>query len=144
MGRRRRGFTLVELMVVIVILGILATAVTLKVMGALREARVNRAKEDLSKVVQALETYRAKKGEYPEDLSALTEPLDENYTEGLLSGIPKDPWGNEYYYEREEEGKGYMLLSYGPNGEYDEGAEEGDDIDAKDLTGRREDEEQEK
>ncbi|RME76049.1 MAG: type II secretion system protein GspG [Planctomycetota bacterium] len=142
-GKKRllyKGFTLIELMVVIVILGILATVVTLKVTDYLREARITKAKTDINKLVQALELYRMdNNGKYPEELLTLTEATEKR-PEGYISGIPKDPWGNDYVYQIDDDGKSYTLLTYGRDGE--EGGEGEDaDISAKDLSGQRADDE---
>lgn len=136
--RRNEGFSLIELMVVIVILGILATVVTLKVTDYLREARVTKAKTDLSKLVEALELFRMdNNNKYPNELTQLVEP-SEKRTEGYISGIPKDPWGHEsgYVYQVEEEGKSYTLVCYGRDGEEGGEGEDGD-INAKELQGQR-------
>lgn len=107
-GRRRnQGFTLIEIMVVVVILGILATLVVPKIMGRPDEARAVAAKQDIASVMQALNLYRLDNSRYPsteQGLQALvqqptTEPLPRNYKQGgYLSKVPVDPWGNKYQY----------------------------------------------
>lgn len=145
-NRRKKGFSLIELMVVIVILGILATVVTLKVSDYLRDARIAKAKADMQKIMQALEMYRtdgaAARGDentepYPTELLTLTEQ-NEKRPEGYISGIPKDPWGNDYVYEYDEEAKIYTIVTYGRDGEEGGEGEDGD-IDGKALTGERAD-----
>lgn len=102
-----KGFTLIEIMVVVVILGILATLVVPKIMGRPDEARVVAAKQDIASVMQALNLYRLDNSRYPSNeqgLKALverptTEPQPSNYKQGgYLSKVPTDPWGNPYQY----------------------------------------------
>lgn len=115
--RLSRGFTLIEIMVVVVILGILATLVVPKIMGRPDEARVVAAKQDIASVMQALNLYRLDNSRYPtteQGLQALvaqptTEPQPRNYKQGgYLSRLPVDPWGGNY-----------QFLSPGINGEVD-------------------------
>ena len=106
-SRAASGFTLIEIMVVVVILGILATLVLPKIMGRPDEARAIAAKQDIGSVMQALSLYRLDNSRYPtteQGLKALvakptTEPLPNNWkTGGYLDKLPKDPWGNVYQY----------------------------------------------
>ncbi len=115
--KQNKGFTLIEIMVVVVILGILATLVVPKIMGRPDEARVVAAKQDIASVMQALNLYRLDNSRYPtteQGLQALvspptTEPVPRNYKQGgYLSRLPVDPWGNSY-----------QFLSPGINGEVD-------------------------
>jgi len=101
------GFTLIEVMVVVVILGLLAAIVVPKVMSRPDEARVVAAKADIAAVVQALKLYRLDNTVYPtteQGLAALvtrptTEPMPLNWKQGgYLDRVPKDPWGSDYQY----------------------------------------------
>lgn len=103
----QRGFTLIEIMVVVVILGILGGLVMPKLMGRPDEARVIAAKQDIASVMQALKLYRLDNGRYPtteQGLRALValpvvEPLPGNWKSGgYLDKLPKDPWGKAYQY----------------------------------------------
>ena len=105
--KNNKGFTLIEVMVVIAILGILATMVIPRIMGRPDEARILAAKQDVSTIVQALKLYRLDNGRYPtteQGLRALTappavEPLAPNWkTGGYLERLPNDPWGSPYQY----------------------------------------------
>jgi len=108
LGRgQQHGFTLIEIMVVIVILGILAALVVPKVMSRPDEARIVAAKQDISSLVQALKLYRLDNRSYPstdQGLQALvlkptSAPLPPNWkTDGYLDRLPKDPWGHDYLY----------------------------------------------
>ena len=102
---RQRGFTLIELMVVVVILGILAVLVVPKVLDRPDQARVIAARQDIAGVMQALRLYRLDNGRYPtstQGLSALIErpagnPPPANWRQSL-ERLPKDPWGAPYQY----------------------------------------------
>lgn len=102
-----KGFTLIEVMIVIVILGILAALIVPKIIGRPDEARVIAAKQDISSLLQALKLYRLDNQRYPttdQSLQALvvkptTAPLPPNWKNGgYIERLPKDPWGNQYRY----------------------------------------------
>jgi general secretion pathway protein G len=102
-----RGFTLIEVMVVVVILGLLAAIIVPKVMSRPDEARVVAARADIAAINQALKLYRLDNTFYPsteQGLPALvqrptTQPMPANWKEGgYLDRVPKDPWGREYLY----------------------------------------------
>jgi len=102
-----RGFTLIEIMVVVVIMGILAALVVPKLMGRTDDARIMAAKQDISTVMQALKLYKLDNQRYPtteQGLQALvakpaTGPAADGWkTGGYIDKLPKDPWGNPYQY----------------------------------------------
>ena len=104
---RLRGFTLIEIMVVVAILGILAALVVPKVMGRPDEARIVAAKQDIAAIHQALKLYRLDNLRYPtteQGLAALVEkpttgPIPNNWKAGgYLERLPNDPWGAPYQY----------------------------------------------
>jgi general secretion pathway protein G len=101
---RARGFTLIEIMVVITILGILAALIVPRVVGRTDDARIGAAKQDIASIMQALKLYRLDNGRYPtteQGLRALTEPQPANWKQGGYlerSSVPRDPWGKEYQY----------------------------------------------
>lgn len=106
-ARRRSGFTLLEVMIVVVILGILAALVVPKIISRPDEARVIAAKQDIASLMQALKLYRLDNIRYPvteQGLQALVEkpaaaPLPPNWKAGgYIERLPKDPWGNPYRY----------------------------------------------
>jgi general secretion pathway protein G len=100
------GFTLIEIMVVVIILGILAAIVAPNVIGRIDDAQITRVKGDLRGIENALNMYRLDNYSYPtteQGLEALvTKPADPNIrnwkTGGYIGRLPKDPWGNEYVY----------------------------------------------
>jgi general secretion pathway protein G len=106
-ARPQRGFTLIEVMVVVVILGLLAAIIVPKVMSRPDEARAVAAKADIAAINQALKLYRLDNTFYPsteQGLQALvqrpaTQPSPANWKQGgYLDRVPKDPWGREYLY----------------------------------------------
>ncbi|MEZ6137037.1 MAG: type II secretion system major pseudopilin GspG [Pirellulaceae bacterium] len=113
--KRRHGFSLVELMVVIVIIGLLSSVVTFSVRSYLIRSKQNVAKLEISKMSQALETFYSSYDRYPtneEGIAVLAAPLDD-YPDGLLSFVPDDPWGNPYEYVSPGRSKAYDIVCYG-------------------------------
>jgi len=119
------GFTLIEIMVVIAIIGILATLIVPKIMGRPDEARATAAKQDVGTIVQALKLYRLDIGRYPttdQGLKALvekptSEPVPQNWKAGgYLESLPKDPWGNLYQYSNPGTNGEIDVYSFGADG----------------------------
>jgi general secretion pathway protein G len=124
----RRGFTLIEIMVVMVILGILAGLIIPRIMGRPEEARRTKARIQIESIETALKLYKLDNGLYPtteQGLQALVEPpsvgkLASAWREGgyLEKGrVPKDPWDNEYVYLCPGIHGDFDLVSYGADGE---------------------------
>lgn len=122
-----RGFTLIELMVVIVILSILAVMVGPKIIGRSDDAKIADAKVQIRNIETALKLYKLDSGSYPsteQGLQALvakptTGKIPNNYkAEGYLENksVPKDPWGNDYVYLSPGEHGDYDLSSFGADG----------------------------
>jgi len=124
---RAAGFTLIEIMVVIVILGVLAALVVPSILSRTDDARIVAAKTALGAIRQALKLYRLDNQRYPSNeqgLSALVErPADpslKNWRPGgyIQQGSLKDPWGNEYQYVFPgTHGRDFDLFSFGENGQ---------------------------
>ena len=123
-----QGFTLIEIMVEIIILGILASYVAVRLTGQTEEARRTQAKTQISTLETALELYKLDNGSYPsteQGLMALVEPptvgqLPRKWREGgyLQKGkVPKDPWGNDYIYLSPGLHGEFDITAYGDDGE---------------------------
>ena len=108
-ARRARGFTLIELMVVVTIIGILAALIVPRVVGRTDDARAAAARQDIAQLMQALKLYRLDNGRYPSNAQGLQalvakpaqEPVPPNWKPGGYldsSTVRKDPWGNPYQY----------------------------------------------
>jgi general secretion pathway protein G len=126
-GRRRaRGFTLIEIMVVVIIIGLLASVVVLNILPNVDKAKVNKAKQDIQSLELALSEFYLDNSKYPtteQGLAALvtqpTDPTIRHWKEGgYLQRVSKDPWGNEYQYVFPgTHGKAYDLFSFGADGQ---------------------------
>ncbi len=122
--RRRSGFTLIEIMVVVVILGLLAALVVPRIGPQVAEAQRTAAQTQIRSLEDALEMYRLHNGFYPstqQGLDALvkapsTSPVPKRYAEGgYIKKVPDDPWGNPYIYRNDN---GHIrIISTGPDGE---------------------------
>jgi general secretion pathway protein G len=138
-GVSRAGYTLLEIMVVVFILGLLATLVAPRLLGRVDEARRAKAKADLAAIEQALNLYRLDSSAYPttaQGLQALVEkpstpPVPRAWNpNGYLQRLPLDPWGHPYVYVAE--GGRFVLKSYGADG-VEGGEGEFADIDSRTL-----------
>ena len=106
--RARRGFTLAEMMVVIVIIGLLATLVVPNVIKRFFQAQSTTARANISTIMQSLSEYAINNsGKYPDSLEPLVTPDEKGhcYLEGYKGKIPKDPWKNEYQYDPPQSGQ---------------------------------------
>ncbi|HUN59925.1 MAG TPA: type II secretion system major pseudopilin GspG [Candidatus Binataceae bacterium] len=121
--RSESGFTLIELMVVILIIGLLATIVVQNLRGATDKAKRIKAEADISSFKTALDRYYLDNGSYPttdQGLPALvsaptTGKVPSDYPDGgYIEKIPSDPWNNPYVYQ--SDGNSYVLKSYGADG----------------------------
>jgi general secretion pathway protein G len=138
--RSESGFTLIELMVVILIIGLLATIVVQNLRGATDKAKRIKAEADISSFKTALDRYYLDNGSYPttdQGLPALvsapsTGKVPSDYPDGgYIEKIPSDPWNNPYVYQ--SDGNSYVLKSYGADG-VEGGAGKDADIDGSSST----------
>ena len=112
-ARDERGFTLVELMVVIVIIGLLATVVVINVLPAQDTARTRKAEADIATLEQGIEMYRLNRMNYPSS----SDGLQALVSEGFIKRLPEDPWGNPYRYAAPgRDGQPFDVYSYGADG----------------------------
>lgn len=130
-GLLQRGFTLIEIMVVVVIIGLLAAIVAPNLIGNIDKAAVTRAKGDIRSIETALNLYRLDNFRYPttdEGLQALVtnpgEATARNW-KPYLNSVPSDPWSNTYQYLYPGQQREFDVFSYGADGQ-----EGGEDIDA--------------
>ena len=120
---KQRGFTLIEVMVVVVILGILAAIIVPKIMSRPEQARLVKVKQDILAIQSGLDLYKLDNGFYPsseQGLEALvskpaSQPTPSNWkSDGYLQEVPTDPWGESYQYANEDEK--VKIYSFGPKG----------------------------
>jgi general secretion pathway protein G len=107
---KKKGFSLIELMVVIAIMAMLAGGVSIFLFGAKGDAEKARVRSDFAQLDSAINLYRLKMSKYPESLEELTKPLP-GHDEALLQKVPKDPWGEPYQY-RKAQGR-YEIFTLG-------------------------------
>jgi general secretion pathway protein G len=114
---RKSKFSLIELIVVVLILGVLAAAASLKLFDYLGDSKVTQAKTDIQTFAKAAELFRMDQGRYPEELPELLGvETDEGKGKSYVKKINSDPWGNDYSYSLVDEGE-YEIISYGRDGE---------------------------
>lgn len=113
---RRNGFTLVELMVVLVIIGLLATVVMINVLPSQDRAMVTKARADIATLGQAMEMYRLETMRYPPSLAALSQSRPGGGG-GYVRSLPEDPWGRPYQMAVPGRGGGpFDIFSLGADG----------------------------
>ena len=110
------GFTLVEIMVVIVIIGLLATLVVPNVLGASNEARIQTARSNCSSLAASVKLYYTSKGRLPDSLEALTGE-EEAEKSWYVENLAMDPWDNAYELREGNSRNDWEVVSAGPNGQ---------------------------
>ena len=126
--KKQSGFTLLEIMVVVVIMGMLASIVSFNVMGSKADAEIRKSKIDIKNIQQSLDLYKLDNSRYPtteQGLKALVKkpvaaPVPKNWKKGgYVQELPDDPWGNKYQYANPgvHNPDSYDIYSYGPDQE---------------------------
>ena len=123
-SRKQRGFTLIELMVVLAIIGVLAALIVPNVLGRADDARITAARTDVGNLMQALKLYKLDNQRFPtgeQSLNALTlkpttEPVPGNW-KPYLDKLPNDPWGRAYQYMNPGIKGEVDVLSFGADGQ---------------------------
>ena len=116
-GDAEKGFTLLEIMVVLVIIGVLAALIAPRFLERADEAKVQATKVQMKNIGQALKLYRLQHGKYPDSsqgLQVLASPGSNG--KRYLDAIPKDPWGHDYVYLSPGVHGDFDILSYGVDG----------------------------
>jgi general secretion pathway protein G len=132
--RGQQGFTMIELLLVMVILGMLAALVGPNLIGQAGKARSKTARVQIANLGTALDTYALDVGRYPSGAEGLQGLMDRPSGLAMWDGpylakkVPMDPWGNEYQYQEPSSGGLYTITSYGSDGRA------GGDGDAVDIT----------
>ncbi len=108
-----KGFTLLELLIVIVILGLLTSLVSFSFLSILGNASAEAAKVDIQKINQAMILYKIKNKKYPTQ----EQGIESLVADGHLSKLPKDPWNNDYIYVYPGQYGEYDIISLGADGE---------------------------
>ena len=125
-SRTSQGFSLIEVMVVLLIIGIMASMVAPQILGIQEEAQLKKAAVDIQQLESALEMYKLKSNTFPtteQGLDALVsapniDPVPRNYPEGgFIKRLPEDPWGNPYQLLSPGEMGKIDIFSMGPDGE---------------------------
>jgi general secretion pathway protein G len=107
----RRGFTLIELMIVVVILGLLAGIAAYSIPRYLDKAKQQKARSDISVFMGALDSFYAERGRFPDNQEGLKVLAPE-----FIKSVPIDPWGHPYQYVSPGRSGAYDLISYGADG----------------------------
>ena len=113
----REGFTLIEILLVVVIIGILAAVAVPKLSGRVGQAQVNAAKASIEAIGLAVNMYEVDNGKFPDSLqNLLTKGGEINWNGPYLEKSTKDPWGNDFQYTKN--GNSYTIVSAGPDGTF--------------------------
>jgi len=116
--RAQRGMTLIEIMVVVIIIGLIGTAVAVNVFGNLAEAKVSTAKSDIAKISDGVDTYKVLRGHFPTTEQGLNVLIQEKILKANKNGKVLDPWDREYIYlaPGQAHADAYDVKSYGADG----------------------------
>ena len=119
-GMNKQGFTLIEILIVVIIIGLLASLVAPKLFTKVDKARINTTKAQIELLCSAIDTYRLDLGKFPASLTALRVSTGPRWDGPYLpKDIPLDPWDNSYVYKYPGEHGLYDIISYGADGKPD-------------------------
>lgn len=115
--RGQRGFTLMEIMVVIAIIGLIATVVAPNIMNRMTEAEIETTRVKMATLKSSISTYRRHTGKIPDTLEDLLEPTEKNFGDAYIEKEDEiiDQWGQPFEYRKIDSRK-FEILSYGPDG----------------------------
>lgn len=118
----KRGFTLLEILIVVAIIGLIASLIVPNIVGRYEKSKEEIAKAQLEMLSSAIEAFRLDMGRYPNSLDELINSNEPNWRGPYLAKkqIPKDPWGKDYQYKHPGEHGRYDLYSLGPDGQLNE------------------------
>lgn len=121
-GRKDRGFTLLEILIVVAIIGLIASLIVPNIIGRYEKSKEEIAKAQVEMLSSAIEAFKLDMGRYPNSLDELINGNDPNWRGPYLAKrqIPKDPWGKDYQYKNPGEHGDYDLYSLGPDGQLNE------------------------
>jgi len=116
--KKQKGFTLIELMIVLVILGLLASLVAPEMFSKVSSTKIKTAKAQMQMFQTALDTYRLDVGKYPSQLNELVQSTARGWDGPYLpKSVPQDPWGFAYDYKLSQNGLGFDIKSFGADGQ---------------------------
>jgi len=123
------GFTIIELLIVVVIMGLLMSLVAPTMFSKVDSTKISTARAQMQMLQTSLDTFRLDMGDYPKNLGDLRKSSEKGWDGPYLpKAVPDDPWGNPYHYEAPgPEGEDFLLMSYGKDGQA------GGDDDASDI-----------
>jgi len=118
-SRAARGMTLIEVMVVLVIIGLIASAVAVNVIGRLSEAKIRQANNDVRQIADQVDAFKAMRGRYPSTEEGLNVLIQEKFLKPNKQGKLLDPWEREYIYlyPGQAHPDGFDVKSYGNDGQ---------------------------
>lgn len=119
---KEKGFTLLEILIVVAIIGLLASLIIPNIIGRYEKSKEEIAKAQIEMLSTAVEAFKLDMGRYPNSLDELINGSDPNWRGPYLAKkqIPKDPWGRDYQYKYPGEHGNYDLYSLGPDGQLNE------------------------
>lgn len=120
--RKKYGFTLIEILIVVIIIGLIASLIAPNLIGRFERSKEEIAKTQVEMLSSSVLAFKVDVGRYPETLEELIKSKDPKWRGPYLSKqtIPKDPWDQEYHYKAPGEHGPFDLYSLGPNGKLDE------------------------